>query len=61
VAMTYTGAALQFPDQRPTDDEILDTEDGHQRLAGFLVRRYADRVGAASRNDQVVVRLHFDH
>jgi xanthine permease XanP len=61
VVMTYTGSSLEFPTQRPTNEEILESDDGHQRLAGFLVRRYADRMVAVERNDQIVVRLHFDH
>jgi NCS2 family nucleobase:cation symporter-2 len=61
VVVTYDGAKLEFPDQPPTQEEILETEGGHQRLAGFLIRRYADRMVATERNDQTVVRLHFDH
>jgi len=59
--VTYDGATLEFPDQPPTGEEIVETEDGHRRLAGFLIRRFADRMHAARDGDQTMVHLHFDH
>ena len=59
--ITYVGAALEFPDQAPTHEQILETEDGHRRLAGFLIRRYADRIESSARNGApTVLSLHFD-
>ena len=40
---------------------LAQSEDGHQRLAGFLIRRSADRMCAVGVSGQTVVRLHFDH
>ena len=59
--VTYDGATLEFPDQPPTGEEIVETEDGHRRLAGFLIRRFADRMCATRDGDQTMVHLHFDH
>jgi NCS2 family nucleobase:cation symporter-2 len=60
--ITYTGAPLEFPDHAPAPEEILETEDGHRRLAGFLVRRFADRMGSSAKTGApTVIRLHFDH
>ena len=59
--VTYAGAQLEFPTRAPTKEEILETEDGHRRLAGFLIRRYADRMASAKSGEQTVLRLHFDH
>ncbi len=53
----YTGAAMEFPDQPPGKEELLDSEDGYPRLAGFLVRQYTDRRMAIKGG----VRLQFDH
>jgi xanthine permease XanP len=61
VVVIYDGAPLEFPAQPPTHEEIMETDVGHQRLAGFLIRRYADRMAATERHGQTVVRLHFDH
>jgi NCS2 family nucleobase:cation symporter-2 len=59
--VTYHGAPLEFPDQPPTGEEIVETEDGHRRLAGFLIKRFADRMRATRDGDQTMVHLHFDH
>jgi xanthine permease XanP len=61
VVLTYTGAALEFPDQPPTHEEILDTDHGPRRLAGFLIRRHADRMTATHNDGRTMVRLHFAH
>jgi NCS2 family nucleobase:cation symporter-2 len=59
--VTYAGAPLEFPTQPPTKEEILKTDEGHRGLAGFLIRRHADRIVAAKHDNKRVVRLHFDH
>ena len=59
--VTYAGAALEFPSQPPTREEIMETEEGQRRLAGFLIRRYADRMEATEDDGRTVVHLRFDH
>jgi xanthine permease XanP len=57
----YNGELLEMPNRRPSDDEIMESEDGARRLAGFMLRRNADRVEAARQNGSSRIRLHFDH
>lgn len=59
--VTYEGEPLEFPAQAPSKEELLESDDGYRRLAGFLIRHHADRMTATRRNDEAVVRLHFDH
>jgi NCS2 family nucleobase:cation symporter-2 len=59
--VAYVGTPLVFPTHAPTRDEILEADDGQQRLAGFLVRRYADSVTTTARDSLNAVRLRFDH
>ena len=61
VIMIYRGLLLDFPAQPPSHEEIIGTEDGQRRLAGFLIRRYADRIGTQEHEQQIELRLHFDH
>jgi NCS2 family nucleobase:cation symporter-2 len=61
VRVTYDGAVLEFPPLPPSREDILETEDGHRRLAGFLVRRHADRLETTSRDGRTVLCYHFDH
>ncbi len=61
VRVSYHGAPLDLPDRRPSNDEILASEDGQRKLAGYMLRRYADRVEASHRGGQSTVLFHFDH
>lgn len=61
VRVSYEGPPIELPDKRPTDDDIMDAEDGQRRLAGFMLRRYADRVAATHRSGRSTLVFHFDH
>jgi NCS2 family nucleobase:cation symporter-2 len=61
VIISYQGELIELPDRRPSDKEIMDSEAGHRRLAGFMLRRNADRVAASRKENECVVAFHFDH
>ena len=58
---TYVGPPLELPERRPTNEEIMESEQGQRRLAGFMLRRYADRVGATHKAGRSTILFHFDH
>jgi hypothetical protein len=39
----------------------METEDGYRRLAGFLLRRNADRVRTSVKDGESVLEFHFEH
>jgi xanthine permease XanP len=47
--------------KRPSNEEIMASEDGQRRLAGFMLRRYADRVHAGHKAGRSTILFHFDH
>ena len=61
VQLAYQGDLIELPERRPSNKEIIETEEGHHRLAGFMLRRNADRVAASRRGDESIVQFHFDH
>jgi NCS2 family nucleobase:cation symporter-2 len=61
VRISYRGAAPEFPDQRPSNEQIRASEEGAKLLAGFMLRRNADRVRAESKDGVARVHFHFDH
>jgi NCS2 family nucleobase:cation symporter-2 len=61
VRVSYLGEPLVLPQKRPTNEEIMESEDGQRRLAGFLLRRYADRVSSTHRGGRSLIVFHFDH
>jgi xanthine permease XanP len=61
IRLSYAGEPIEFPDSRPSEQEIIETEDGARRLAGFLLRRNADSIRAENRGGRIQVLFHFDH
>lgn len=59
--LSYTGAPLELPDRRPSNEEIMASDDGQRKLAGFMLRRYADRVHGTHRDGRSTIHFHFDH
>jgi NCS2 family nucleobase:cation symporter-2 len=61
IRVTYTGPPLELPNTRPSKEEIIASEEGERRLAGFILRSFADRVAATHKSGQSTVLFHFDH
>lgn len=61
VRVSYLGAPLELPQERPSYEEIIASDDGERRLAGYLLRRFADRVVASHKDGRSTVLFHFDH
>jgi NCS2 family nucleobase:cation symporter-2 len=61
VRIRYAGAPLLIPEQRPSPREIVASEDGERLLAGYLLRRSADRITCRATGNSVEVHLHYQH
>ena len=61
IVVTYIGERLEFPEERPSIEQIVDDEDGPRLLAGFLLRRTADRIRSEFKDGKCRVYLHYDH
>jgi xanthine permease XanP len=59
--VSYTGAPLELPERRPSVEEIIASEEGQRRLAGFMLRKFADRVAATHRAGRSTILFHFEH
>jgi NCS2 family nucleobase:cation symporter-2 len=59
--VSYTGPPLELPDRRPSNEEIMASEEGQRKLAGFMLRRHADRVQSRYRDGHASILFHFDH
>jgi xanthine permease XanP len=57
----YPGSPLLIPETKPTPREIVASEDGERRLAGYLLRRSADRISSRAIGERSEVHLHYDH
>jgi xanthine permease XanP len=61
VRASYEGEPLDFPERRPSNREIVESENGARLLAGFMLRRCADRIRSQSKDGTATVFLHYDH
>jgi NCS2 family nucleobase:cation symporter-2 len=61
IRVRYKGAPLAIPERRPTPREIVASEDGERLLAGYLLRRSADRINCKASGGEAEVQLHYDH
>jgi NCS2 family nucleobase:cation symporter-2 len=59
--VSYLGPPLELPEKRPTNREIMESEEGQRKLAGFMLRRQADRVAAVHKGGRSTIIFHFDH
>lgn len=57
----YAGAPLEIPETRPTPKQIMTSEEGERLLAGFLLRRSADRISSRHSGVHADITLHYDH
>jgi len=61
IEIAYPGKQVDLPVVMPSPDEMLADDAGVTKMAGYLVRRHADRVSTDQSGDTVRVRLSFDH
>jgi xanthine permease XanP len=61
VRVDYRGLAPEFPDRRPSADAIRASPEGAKLLAGFMLKRNADRVRAEQSDGLAHIHFHFDH
>ncbi len=61
VEIAYDGEPMPLPDLRPDERAILDDPDGTRLLAGWMLRRNADRVQCRSEGPAQTLTFLFDH
>jgi NCS2 family nucleobase:cation symporter-2 len=59
VALAYAGKPLDISGPRPSTDEIIESEQGAARLAGFLIRQQSDKAEGIVEDGTAKLRLHF--
>ena len=59
VALVYAGIPLDLSGKLPTQDEILESDDGARRLAAFLLVQRSQKAESSAANGKAVLRLVF--
>jgi xanthine permease XanP len=60
VVLYYQGAAVPLAMHPPSHEEMLESDDGVLQMAGYLLRRLADRVSARGGGERCELRLIFN-
>ncbi|MCC6776892.1 MAG: hypothetical protein IT537_09695 [Hyphomicrobiales bacterium] len=61
VRIRYEGAPLVFPERPPDTRELMASDEGERLMAGYLLRRSADRISARATDGHAEILLHYDH
>jgi len=61
VKADYQGQLIEFPTEPPNKHDLLADPLACARMAGFLVRQYADHIAASQDGEACRIELHFDH
>ena len=61
IDMYYDGDLMEFPQIRPTEEELLMDDRAFIRLSGYLLTRYADRISSGRKDGRCHVRFNFEH
>jgi NCS2 family nucleobase:cation symporter-2 len=61
IRISYRGRMITLQSHRPAEDEILESDEGVMKLAGYLVRRNADRVRTGEIGGASTLEFHFQH
>jgi NCS2 family nucleobase:cation symporter-2 len=61
IHVRYRGTALVLPSKRPSLADIQESEEGAALLAGFLLRKNADKVRSEQEGANARIWFHFDH
>jgi xanthine permease XanP len=58
-ALSYSGLPLDLTGKLPTQEEIVESEDGARKLAAFLLVQRSERAQSSGSGDRALLRLHF--
>lgn len=61
VDISYTGDPFEFTDDIPSKEDLATKEKALVGLSGYMIKKYTDKTTIKVINDQVKVKLHFDH
>lgn len=57
----YAGRTISFPDHPPRQEKIIDDPAAQAALAGFLIRKYVDRIACSEKQGNQKIQFYFEH
>jgi NCS2 family nucleobase:cation symporter-2 len=61
VDIGYLGAPIEFPDRRPTRQEMIEDENATTRLSGYMIKKYVDGLKTEQKGGRISIKFHLIH
>jgi len=61
IIVTYKGIPFEFPDKKPTKEDLIKDESAALKLSAFMIKRFPDSLKTEHKEDNVKLILHFNH
>ena len=61
VKILYTGVLMEFPEKRPTEQELLNDDNAFIKLSGFLMRKYSNKMTSTIAGETCTLQFSFEH
>ena len=61
VDISYPGKPIEFPDRKPSRQEMIEDDNATARLSGYMIRKYVDGLKTEQKGLQTNVKFHFIH
>jgi NCS2 family nucleobase:cation symporter-2 len=61
INVTYKGTPFEFPDKKPTKEDLIKDESAALKLSAFMIKRFPDSLKSETKEDSVKIILHFNH
>ncbi len=61
VNVAYQGIPFEFPDKKPTKEDLVNDESAALKLSAFMIKRFPDSLKSEHKEDNIKIHLHFNH
>ena len=61
IDISYEGEKFEFPETRPSKEELKSDERATVKLSGFMIRQYVDSLKTEFTDEYSKIHLHFEH
>jgi len=61
VNVSYQGIPFEFPDKKPTKEDLVNDESAALKLSAFMIKRFPDSLKSECKENNVKIILHFNH
>ncbi|MGA2823764.1 MAG: solute carrier family 23 protein [Bacteroidales bacterium] len=61
IDICYSGDPIEFPDRKPSRQEMIEDDHATTMLSGYMIRQYVDGLKTEQKGEQMNIKFHFKH